>query len=33
MAKQTQVITKVFDDITRHNLEGLWLRRHAQAHD
>ena len=27
----TQMIATLFDGITRHNPEGLWFRRHAQA--
>lgn len=30
--EQTQMMATVFDGITRHNPEGLWFRRHAQAH-
>lgn len=29
--EQAQQIATVFDGITRHNPEGLWFRRHAQA--
>ncbi len=29
--EQTQMMATVFDGITRHNPEGLWFRRHAQA--
>lgn len=29
--EQTQMLATVFDGITRHNPEGLWFRRHAQA--
>ncbi len=28
----SQTMATVFDGITRHNPEGLWFRRHAQAH-
>ena len=28
----SQTLATVFDGITRHNPEGLWFRRHAQAH-
>ena len=30
--EQTQMFATVFDGITRHNPEGLWFRRQAQAH-
>src|SRR5690606_38337515 len=30
--EQTQMMATLFDGITRHNPEGLWFRRHAQAH-
>ncbi len=30
--EQTQQLATVFDGITRHNPEGLWFRREAQAH-
>jgi enoyl-CoA hydratase len=30
--EQSQTMATVFDGITRHNPEGLWFRRHAQAH-
>ncbi|MEO7917725.1 MAG: crotonase/enoyl-CoA hydratase family protein [Dokdonella sp.] len=30
--EQTQMMATMFDGITRHNPEGLWFRRHAQAH-
>lgn len=30
--EQSQTVATVFDGITRHNPEGLWFRRHAQAH-
>ncbi|MFW2829015.1 crotonase/enoyl-CoA hydratase family protein [Sphingomonas sp. TX0543] len=30
--EQSQMMATVFDGITRHNPEGLWFRRHAQAH-
>lgn len=29
--EQSQMLATVFDGITRHNPEGLWFRRHAQA--
>lgn len=29
--EQTQALATVFDGITRHNPEGLWFRRYAQA--
>jgi len=29
--EQTQGLATLFDGITRHNPEGLWFRRHAQA--
>ena len=29
--EQTQMMANVFDGITRHNPEGLWFRRYAQA--
>lgn len=29
--EQTQALATIFDGITRHNPEGLWFRRHAQA--
>ena len=29
--EQTQMMATVFDGITRHNPEGLWFRRYAQA--
>jgi len=29
---QTQTLATLFDGVTRHNPEGLWFRRHAQAH-
>ncbi|HEY5633422.1 MAG TPA: crotonase/enoyl-CoA hydratase family protein [Burkholderiaceae bacterium] len=29
---QSQMTATLFDGITRHNPEGLWFRRHAQAH-
>lgn len=29
--EQTQMFATIFDGITRHNPEGLWFRRHAQA--
>lgn len=29
--EQAQTMATVFDGITRHNPEGLWFRRHAQA--
>jgi enoyl-CoA hydratase len=29
--EQSQTMATVFDGITRHNPEGLWFRRHAQA--
>jgi enoyl-CoA hydratase len=29
--EQTQSLATLFDGITRHNPEGLWFRRHAQA--
>lgn len=29
--EQTQMLATVFDGITRHNPEGLWFRRYAQA--
>ncbi len=28
----SQTMATVFDGITRHNPEGMWFRRHAQAH-
>ena len=28
----SQTLATVFDGITRHNPEGMWFRRHAQAH-
>jgi len=30
--EQSQTMATIFDGITRHNPEGLWFRRHAQAH-
>jgi enoyl-CoA hydratase len=30
--EQSQTMATVFDGITRHNPEGLWFRRHAQAY-
>ncbi len=30
--EQTQMFATVFDGITRHNPEGMWFRRQAQAH-
>jgi enoyl-CoA hydratase len=30
--EQTQMFATLFDGITRHNPEGLWFRREAQAH-
>ncbi|MBK9133453.1 MAG: crotonase/enoyl-CoA hydratase family protein [Betaproteobacteria bacterium] len=30
--EQTQMLATLFDGITRHNPEGLWFRRQAQAH-
>ena len=27
---QTQMLATVFDGITRHNPEGMWIRRYAQ---
>jgi enoyl-CoA hydratase len=30
--EQSQTMATVFDGITRHNPEGLWFRREAQAH-
>jgi enoyl-CoA hydratase len=32
LTEQTQMMATMFDGITRHNPEGLWFRRHAQAH-
>ena len=29
--EQTQMFATLFDGITRHNPEGLWFRRYAQA--
>ena len=29
--EQTQMLATVFDGVTRHNPEGLWFRRYAQA--
>lgn len=29
--EQTQMLATLFDGITRHNPEGLWFRRYAQA--
>ena len=29
--EQAQTLATVFDGITRHNPEGLWFRRYAQA--
>jgi enoyl-CoA hydratase len=29
--EQTQQLATVFDGITRHNPEGMWFRRYAQA--
>ncbi len=29
--EQAQQMATVFDGITRHNPEGMWFRRHAQA--
>jgi enoyl-CoA hydratase len=29
--EQSQGLATLFDGITRHNPEGLWFRRHAQA--
>lgn len=29
--EQTQMMATVFDGITRHNPEGMWFRRYAQA--
>ena len=29
---QTQMLATLFDGVTRHNPEGMWFRRHAQAH-
>ena len=29
--EQTQMFATVFDGITRHNPEGMWFRRQAQA--
>ena len=29
--EQTQMMATLFDGITRHNPEGLWFRRYAQA--
>jgi enoyl-CoA hydratase len=29
--EQTQVLATLFDGVTRHNPEGLWFRRYAQA--
>jgi enoyl-CoA hydratase len=29
--EQSQQMATVFDGITRHNPEGLWFRRYAQA--
>ena len=31
--EQAQTLATVFDGITRHNPEGLWFRRYAQAED
>lgn len=28
----SQTLATVFDGIARHNPEGMWFRRHAQAH-
>ena len=30
--EQTQMFATLFDGVTRHNPEGLWFRRQAQAH-
>jgi enoyl-CoA hydratase len=30
--EQAQTLATVFDGISRHSPEGLWFRRHAQAH-
>ncbi|HJW11012.1 MAG TPA: crotonase/enoyl-CoA hydratase family protein, partial [Albitalea sp.] len=30
--EQSQSLATILDGITRHNPEGLWFRRHAQAH-
>ena len=30
--RASQTLATVFDGITRHNPEGMWFRRHAQAH-
>lgn len=30
--RASQTLATLFDGITRHNPEGLWFRRHAQAH-
>ena len=30
--EQTQIFATLFDGVTRHNPEGLWFRREAQAH-
>ncbi len=30
--EQTQMFATLFDGMTRHNPEGLWFRRQAQAH-
>ncbi len=30
--EQTQMFATLFDGVTRHNPEGLWFRREAQAH-
>lgn len=30
--EQSQMMATVFDGITRHNPEGLWFRRYAEAH-
>ena len=29
--EQSQMMATVFDGITRHNPEGLWFRRYAEA--
>jgi enoyl-CoA hydratase len=28
----TQMIATLFDGITRHTPEGMWFKRHAEAH-
>ena len=30
--QECQTLATLFDGITRHNPEGMWFRRHAQAH-